>query len=195
MWLYAVRVNSTATARLAWLAQSREVAVLQWPAEAEERERLEHQGVPRLLLVESGEPPPTSDSCLEDWLMLPASDLEVETRLVNLAKRTANHPRPPMIDDFGRLTHRGDSLFLSPLDQRLAHALIENFGAIVEEPELIKKVWPEGARNQVLRVHVSRLRQRLRPLQLTIKCVRNAGYLIAEAGVLDPRVVPAGETS
>ena len=169
--------------------------MLQWPAEAEERERLEHQGLPRLLLVEPGEPPPTSDSCLEDWLVLPASDLEVETRLVNLAKRTANHPRPPMIDDFGRLTHRGSSLFLSPLDQRLAHALIENFGAIVEEPELIKKVWPEGARNQVLRVHVSRLRQRLRPLQLTIKCVRNAGYLIAEAGALDPRVVPAGETS
>jgi DNA-binding winged helix-turn-helix (wHTH) protein len=192
-WQYVLHVDSTATARLAWLAQSREVAVLHWPAEAEEANRLDQQGIPRLLLVESGATPPLSDSCLEDWLMVPASDLEVETRLVNLAKRTAHHPRPPMIDDFGRLTHRGRSLFLSPLDQRLAQALVENFGAIVEEPELIKKVWPEGARNQVLRVHVSRLRQRLAPLELTIKCVRNTGYLIAEAGTLDPRAVPTSE--
>ena len=182
--------TATATARLAWLAQSREVAVLQWPAEAEEAARLDRQGIPRLLLVESGATPPISDSCLEDWLMLPSSDLEVETRLVNLARRTASHPRRPMIDDSGRLTHQGRSLFLSPLDQRLAQTLVENFGAIVEESELIQKVWPDGARTQVLRVHVSRLRRRLRPLELTIKCVRNAGYLIAEAGTVDPRVVP-----
>jgi hypothetical protein len=169
------------TARVAWLAQSRDVAVLHWPAEADEAKQLEQQGLPRLLLIEPGVAPPLSESCLEDWLRLPASDLEIETRLVNLAKRAANHPRHPTIDDVGRLEYRGRSLFLSPLDQQLAQVLVENFGAIVDEQELINKVWPGGARNQVLRVHVSRLRQRLSPLELTIKCVRNAGYLIQEA--------------
>src|SRR5439155_18194247 len=120
-------------ARLAWLTESRDVAVLHWPAEAAEAERLDRVGVPRLLLVDPAAKPPTSGSCLEEWLMLPASDVELQTRLANLAKRAASHPRPPAIDDFGQLTHRSRSLFLSPLDQRLAQALIENYGRIVAE--------------------------------------------------------------
>jgi two-component system OmpR family response regulator len=167
-------------ARLAWLTESRDVAVLYWPAEAAEAERLDRVGVPRLLLVDPAAKPPTSGSCLEEWLMLPASDVELQTRLANLAKRAASHPRPPAIDDFGHLTYRSGSLFLSRIDQRLAQALIENFGHVVAEAELIETVWSDGATNQVLRVHVSRLRQRLKPLGLTIKCARSAGYALAE---------------
>jgi DNA-binding response OmpR family regulator len=162
--------------------------VLNWPEEAEEAERLEKEGIPRLLLVAVGATPPTSGSCLEDWLALPASDLEVEARLTNLARRAANHPRPPTIDAFGQLTYRGRSRFLSPVEQRLAQTLIESFGAIVEEGDLRTKVWSDGASEQRLRVHVSRLRRRLLPIDLTIKCVRNAGYLMCEASALDSHV-------
>jgi DNA-binding winged helix-turn-helix (wHTH) protein len=186
-------VDATATARLVWLTHSHDVAVLRWPEEADEAARLDRQGSPRLLLVEYGAIPPTSGSCLEDWLVLPASDAEVEARLVNLARRAEHHPRPPTIDAFGQLTYRGRSRFLSPVEQRLAQTLIDSFGAIVGERELRKKVWSDEATEQRLRVHVSRLRRRLLPIDLTIKCVRNAGYLITGSAALDPCAEPAGE--
>ena len=186
-------MDSTATARLVWLTHSHDVAVLNWPEEADEAERLDRQGIPRLLLVAPGATPPSSGSCLEDWLALPANDVEVEARLVNLARRAEHHPRPPTIDTFGQLTYRGRSRFLSPVEQRLAQTLIETFGAIVEERELRKQVWADGATEQRLRVHVSRLRRRLLPIDLTITCVRNAGYLMAEADALDLAAVPVGE--
>ena len=173
-------MDATATARLDWLTQSHDVAVLRWPEEADEAERLDRQGVPRLLLVTPGATLPTSGSCLEDWLVLPATDAEVEARLVNLSRRAEHHPRPPTIDGFGQLTYRGRSRFLSPVEQRLAQTLIDRFGEIVSEEQLRTQVWSDGATEQRLRVHVSRLRRRLLPIDLTIKCVRNTGYLIAE---------------
>jgi len=179
-------VGSNASADLAWLTESRNVAVLHWPREAEEAERLERQGIPHLLLVEEGASPPLSSSCVEDWVALPATDREIQIRLVNLARRSANHSPPITVDELGQLSYGGTSLFLSPIDQRLAQALVENFGTVVTERELIERVWPDGATNQALRVHVSRLRQRLLPLRLTITCVRSTGYVMAERDPLDP---------
>jgi len=127
--------------------------------------------------------------------MLPATDREVHIRLVNLAKRAANHPRRPSVDEFGQLTYGGRSVFLSPIDNRLARTLIERFGAVVAEQELIDQVWPEGATNQALRVHVSRLRQRIASLDLTIQCVRHTGYLMAETSTVNPRAVAASASS
>jgi len=168
-------MNSEKTSHLAWLTEGRDVAVLYWPREADEAERLEAQGLARLLLVEEGEAPPVSSSCLEDWLTLPATEREIQIRLVNLARRAANHPRRPVINEFGQLKFGSGFAFLSPIDHRLAEALIERYGTVVEEQELLDFVWPEGATNQALRVHVSRLRQKLLPLELTIRCVRHAG--------------------
>ena len=37
-----------------------------WPAEADERERLAHEGRPRLLIVDHGHEPPASWDTLED---------------------------------------------------------------------------------------------------------------------------------
>jgi len=178
----------TDTSSLAWLTESRDVVVLYWPADADKSRQLELEGVARLLLVEPGAAPPRSGSCLEDWLALPVSDVELQTRLANLAKRAASHPRPPTVDDLGQLSYRGRSLFLSPIDQRLASVLVDSFRAIVTEEELINTVWPEGASNQTLRVHVSRLRQRLGRLGLTIKCARTAGYVMAETEMVEQHV-------
>jgi len=178
-------MQTSETTRLDWLMQSREVAILYWPADAEKVARLEHEGVARLLLVEEGATPPGSGSCLEDWLMLPVSDIELQTRLASLAKRAHSHPRPPVVDSLGQLKFRGRSLFLSPLDQRLAQVLVEHFGTIVSEAELIEAAWPEGSTNQTLRVHISRLRQRVSRFGLTIKCARTAGYVLAEVAMVE----------
>jgi hypothetical protein len=178
-------MNSDTTTYLAWLTEGRDVAVLYWPREADEAARLDGQGIAHLLLVAEGEAPPVSSSCLEDWLSLPASDREIHIRLVNLAKRAANHPRRPSVDEFGQLSYGGRGVFLSPIDHRLARALVESYGTVVAEQELIEQVWPEGATNQALRVHVSRLRQRIRPLELTIRCVRHTGYVMTEGKPVD----------
>jgi len=175
-------VESIEIDQLVWLSETRNVAVLYWPDEAEEAARLDRRGLPCLLLVRPDAAPPMSESCLEDWLILPASELEIQTRLVNLTKRAARHSHTPTVDDLGQVTHRGRSVFLPPTDRRVMKALVERFGAVVTEPDLISSVWPDGATNQVLRAHVSRLRHRLSPINLTIKCVRNAGYFVTEVG-------------
>jgi hypothetical protein len=167
---------------VSWLTATRDVVLLQWPAEAAEAQRLVRDGVPHLLLVADGETPPVTGACLQDWLALPATDAEIRARMLGLVQRAANHYRVPHVDELGHLSHRGRSVFLSPIDQRLAHALIEHFGQVVAELDLIEAVWPEGATNQALRVHVSRLRQRIVPIGLRVKCVRSSGYVMTEGG-------------
>jgi two-component system, OmpR family, response regulator len=165
---------------VSWLTATREVVLLQWPADAVEAQRLVREGVPHLLLVADGETPPVTGACLQDWLSLPAADAEIRARMLGLAQRAANHQRVPHVDELGHLSHRGRSVFLSPTDQRLAHALIERFREVVAERDLIEAVWPEGATNQALRVHISRLRHRIVPIGLNVKCVRSSGYVMTD---------------
>jgi DNA-binding response OmpR family regulator len=155
---------------------SRDVVVVSWPAQTPERDRLERHGIPRLWLVEPGVEPPVGDSCLEDWLRLPAEDADVRARLVSLVRRAAHHPSRPTLDAFGQITHNGAVVNLSPVDQHLAEPLIANFGNAVAEDDLITSAWHEGGSEQTLRVHVSRLRRRLAPIGLTITNIRAYGY-------------------
>ncbi len=162
---------------LVWLSRHPDVRVLRWPIDASERGT--DAARPCLWLVDEGETPPAPTSCVEDWLWVTASDLEMQARLGALASRAAQHPRRPALDGFGQLSYGAGSLFLSPTDERIAQVLVEHFGSVVEDDELIAHAWPEGASAQVLRVHISRLRRRLQPLGLTISCARGAGYLLA----------------
>jgi DNA-binding response OmpR family regulator len=136
------------------------------------------------LIVEAGVAPPSSESCFEDWLRLPAEDCDVRARLLSLSRRAAHHPTVPMIDEYGQLAHRGASVFLSPVDQRVAEALVENFGTAVRDAELARRAWPSGSSGQTLRVHISRLRRRISQLGLTITSVRNVGYVMHEQSLV-----------
>jgi len=156
----------------------RDVVALGWPDQADERDRLDRAGIPRLWFVEPGVEPPISENCLEDWLRLPADDTDVRARLVALARRAACHPAVPTLDAHGRFTHRGAVVFLSPVEQHLMEPLVANFGAAVSERDLIGSAWLEGGRDETLRVHVSRLRHRLAPIGLDIANVRGYGYVL-----------------
>jgi DNA-binding response OmpR family regulator len=109
---------------------------------------------------------------------MPATDADVLARLHALEHRLKNHPQLPTIDQYGELTYRQGSVFLSPIEQRLAQALIERIGDVITDDELCTTVWPEGANTQSLRVVVSRLRGRIAPLGLKIECVRDVGYVM-----------------
>ena len=159
-----------------------DVVLLRWPVEAPRRERLAGRGVPRLLLVEGGASPPPAD-CLEDWIRVPASDADVSRRVEDLAGRAGRHrPAPPLLDPDGVLRYGPSWTSLPPVDARLAAALVDRFGAVVNRDALGRAGWPDGppGRN-ALDVHVLRLRRRLEPVGLVIRTVRSRGYLLEPA--------------
>ena len=45
-----------------------DAVLVRWPREAERRDVLVQQNVPRLLLIEDGQPAPEAVDCLEDWV-------------------------------------------------------------------------------------------------------------------------------
>jgi hypothetical protein len=66
-----------------------DVALVRWPLEAVRRDELARAGVPRLLLVSRGTPPPLVDDEIEDWVRLPAPILDVALRVRRLHALTA----------------------------------------------------------------------------------------------------------
>jgi hypothetical protein len=159
----------------------RDIAVLRWPAEADERDSLVQLGVPHLWLVAAGAaPPPTDGGCLEDWTRLPADTEDVRARLAALAQRAEHHTVLPRLDDFGQLSHRGKRAQLSPTEERIVRRLLMKFGEPVSDAELASD-WPDDAPTKgAIRVHISRARRRIRPLGLEIRSRRAVGHLIQE---------------
>ncbi len=164
---------------------SRDVAVLQWPQQDDERVALDRLGLPRLLVLDpAADSPPFSPSCLEDWVRLPVTAGDLRVRLMTLAQRSKAHVTAPRIDPLGRLWHRGAFTRLSPTEERLAGVLLERFGEVVADDDLLDVGWAEdGATRAALRIRLTRLRRHVRPLGLEIKSRRGAGHVMDDAHV------------
>lgn len=163
-----------------------EVALVHWPFEAERRARLEEERQPRLLLIEDGAEPPAPADCLEDWIRMPAPEMDVRRRMVALTDRARDHrAEVPTLDTDGVLRFGDRWVALPPIELVLMRVLLDRFGAVTRRELLSDAAWPRGmpTRN-VLDVHVLRLRRRVLDLGLTIKTVRSRGYLL-EAGPSD----------
>jgi DNA-binding response OmpR family regulator len=154
------------------------VEVVRWPEEAARVAELRSRGVARLLVVTNTDVPDLSD-CLEDWVVAGASEAEREARRRALGRRARAHGVAPTLDTDGLLHHRDQWVSLSPVEQSLAAALLDRYGAVVARDTLAGRAWPEGlpTRN-ALDVHVLRLRRRIAPLGLEIRTVRARGYLL-----------------
>jgi two-component system, OmpR family, response regulator len=154
------------------------VEVLHWPEDAPRVAEMRTRGLARLLVVTNGTAPDAPD-CLEDWVFASASDTEREARRRALSRRAEAHGVAPLLDGDGLLHHRDHWVSLSPVEQALAAALLDRFGAVVARDTLAVRAWPEGlpTRN-ALDVHVLRLRRRIAPLGLEIRTVRARGYLL-----------------
>ena len=155
---------------------------MQWPAEQDRREELRRAGQPRLLLVERGAPPIPTDE-LEDWIRLPADDLDLRVRVEALRRRTdSDVGSMPLLDDDGVLRLGDRWVSLPPVEARLTQALLERFGAVVSRDALARSGWPGGSPGRnALDVHVLRLRPRLAPSRPAIRTVRSRGYLLERA--------------
>ncbi len=152
-----------------------DVVVVRWPEQRADAERLAALHRPHLLLVEPDAAAPVLEDCLADWIRLPAADADVRARLTALVARVHRHPAVPVLDGFGELSFRGRRVFLSPIDEQLATALVASFDHGVPDAELFDKIWDGGDASKV-RVHISRLRKRIRPLGLEIASIRGFGY-------------------
>jgi DNA-binding response OmpR family regulator len=156
-----------------------DVAIVRWPSEEERCLDLRDAGVPRLLLVEAG-PPPVPVDVLEDWIRVPADDVDLAARVEGLSRRaTARRAARPDLDADGVLRLEDCWVALPPVEARLTAALIERVGAVVSRDALARAGWPQGAPGRnALDVHMLRLRRRVAPLRLAIRTVRSRGYLL-----------------
>jgi DNA-binding response OmpR family regulator len=158
-----------------------EVVLVRWPVDAVRRDRIAGESRPRLLLVEDGAEPPVGEDPLEDWVRVPASEIDVQARMATLSAR-ARAVAAPHLDADGVLRFGSLWVSLPPVEARLTRALLERFGAVVSREALSRAGWPDGAPGRnALDVHVLRLRRRLAPVRLVIRTVRSRGYLL-EAG-------------
>lgn len=166
------------------------MALVRWPSEAARRSALQEQGAPRLLLVEDGPPPPSTHDCLEDWIRIPADELDVRSRVDTLRLRAEHHDRAgPHLDEDGVLRFGGAWVSIPPVEARLLSSLIERLGAVVSRDALSRSGWPQGAPGRnALDVHVLRLRRRIAPLGLVITTVRSRGYLLEASDVVQEHV-------
>ena len=86
-----------------------DVVLIRWPLERVRRDELAAADRPRLLLVESGSPPPTIESTLEDWIRVPAEDADVRARIDTLSRRLDERARSkPELDPDGVLRFAGN---------------------------------------------------------------------------------------
>jgi len=164
-----------------------DVALVHWPAEAERLERLRAAREPRLVIVEHGPPPVTTDE-LEDWLRAPADESDMRIRLATLGERASRSGAGVSIDD--GVLRAGDRLVvLPPIQARLATTLLERMNAVVGRETLAKRAWPEGppAGRNVLDVHMAKLRRLLTGTGVDIRTVHRRGYLM--------HLVPAGDAT
>jgi DNA-binding winged helix-turn-helix (wHTH) protein len=177
-----------------------DVTLVRWPSEEGLRRGLSRDGRLRLLLVEEGVAPPPPEDCLEDWIRVPAEDVDVRWRVIGLEARCRRHgttagPRPSLADAV--LRHGDAWVALPPIEARLAAVLVDRLGSVVSREALVRAGWQDGAPGRnALDVHVLRLRRRLAVLGLVLRTVRSRGYLLEVPGAAPDRSrAPADQSS
>jgi hypothetical protein len=164
--------------------------LLRWPEEAATAEALASRGLPRLLLVDADSDPPMCVDPLEDWVRLPIVDRDLDARLNALRERarlwfpSAGVPR---FDGSGRLLRANTWVALSPIEERITKVLLDRFGDVTSDEEILAGGWPEGDGTALsLRVHLARLRRRIAPLGLEILSVRSKGHVLQSVSDCKP---------
>ena len=109
-----------------------------------------------------------------------------QQELLLLAERLELHEppaAPPRLDRYGLLRFRGHVVPLSPREERVAQLLLEHDGFAVPVSWLTARAWADcSVPVSAVRTCVTRLRRRLEPVGLTVRCVRGRGYLIDVIG-------------
>jgi DNA-binding winged helix-turn-helix (wHTH) protein len=112
-------------------------------------------------------------------VQLPANADEMSRLVERLEIRTPDDTPTPQVDSNGILRFRGRLVPLSPIEERLARALVDDPGSVVSRSRLVSDTWEgKAVRLASLRTGVTRLRRRIAPLGLTVRAVRGRGYTV-----------------
>lgn len=161
----------------------RRVHLVKWPTERGKRDQCRSLGVPTLLLVDPGAPPPICGDAREDWVRTPVSKVDLDARVHGLRARTAGSHLPE-IDPIGVVRFDSISVAVSPTEADLLRVLVDRFGQVVARDNLLDRLSdrPADSRRNALNLHVMRIRRRIQPLDLTIRTVWGVGYALERAG-------------
>jgi hypothetical protein len=152
------------------------VAVIHWPQDSVRAVELARIGVPRVLLVAPDCEPPDSSDPLCGWVRMPADERDLQQRVVELRGRASS--ARPIVGDHGVLWRGEKWVALSPIEARLAAALVGRPGRVISRARLEKIGWPDGApNNRAVDGRIKVLRTRVAPVGLRIHTVRGQGYL------------------
>ena len=159
------------------------VAVLRWPAQAADRDRLAATGKPRLLLIADGYAAPLVTDPLEDWVRDPFAPVDLDNRLVTLAIRARRLTERPCFDADG-LLWMGDRWVNVPDAIRpIADVLVARLGQIVRRDEIVAACSAAGmsTRDSAVKGTIRRLDQRFAQVGLELHNVRDRGYVLQVA--------------
>lgn len=165
------------------------VAILVWPTDSNEFERLAAKRTPRLVLVEPGCEPPVAAECCQDWMWRTGTPHEFRLRLRQLALRAIAHTHAvPYVDSAGMLHVGLRSVHLTAIEQRLVAVLIDRFNQRVPAADLVAVGWPgRRPRRSILATRLSVLRGRIKAVGLELPGSSREGYTLrASTAPLDP---------
>jgi DNA-binding response OmpR family regulator len=176
-----------------------EVEVFRWPGDAARREVCAERDIPCLLLLEHGVVPPASNRLLEDWMRVPADELDLLARVRRLEALAGRSVDEPVVDDQGILHVGYRWTALSVAEASLARRLTSDFGHVVAREELLAALTPAATnpaaltpaatnppverRPRTLDLQICRLRRRIAAVGLTVSAVRGRGYVLESARV------------
>lgn len=157
------------------------VTMISWPTQQNRRDWCRDRRIPRILVVEPGQSPPTVIDLFEDWVRAPLPQGDLDVRVATLERRHQRYNRPALDAD-GVLVYRGRRVVPSPSQAALLSCLIDSFERAVERGELMGSLGveldPEDTRRNLLDLHIGRLRRKLKPLGLGLRTVWGSGYVL-----------------
>jgi DNA-binding response OmpR family regulator len=130
------------------------------------------------------------DAGADEYIVKPFSPRQLIARIRALLRRTSKEAQEalkagPLVFDAERREARfGESepIRLTPLEERLLRALMQNPDRVMNSDSLILRVWgPGGATNEMLKQLIHRLRNKLEPYTdsvALIETIPNAGYVL-----------------
>lgn len=154
------------------------VEFVQWPSEMQRRDQLASLGRARLLLVDAKAEPPITSDRLEDWIRIPAPEIDLRARAASLAEAANDRPLPHL--EKNGLLYCGEKwTAVPPIEARLVRSLLEGWQSVVTREALTEAGWPDQAPGRnALDVHILRLRRRIDDIGLAIRTVRSQGYVL-----------------
>jgi DNA-binding response OmpR family regulator len=162
------------------------IELVQWPRDESLRQSLARAGIPRLLVLERGAPPPDQLGFDEDWIREPFGPADLRSRLRRISESIIGQTAADPWIDHERVLHRGPrTTVLTASEAVVADALLASPGAVVSRAALESRLWPDGAppSDRAVDAIVYRLRRRCRDLGLLIRVARGEGFVLLRSPI------------